>query len=118
MQVHQSSVPMLLAPVRVKQSQYKPGQALRVPGGREAPRFQDNRHMKMVRLSALSTDRLYPPGNITGTHFCLRLSRPQGHSAAGRIMLMKNSNDTIGCQTRDLPARNTVCQPTAPQLPH
>jgi hypothetical protein len=25
----------------------------------EAPRFQDNRHMKAVRLSALSTDRLY-----------------------------------------------------------
>jgi hypothetical protein len=26
----------------------------------EAPRFQDSRHMKMVRLSALSTGRLYP----------------------------------------------------------
>ena len=27
-----------------------------------------------------STGRLYTPGNITGTHFCLILSRPQGHS--------------------------------------
>jgi len=26
----------------------------------EAPRFQDNRHIKVVRLSALSTGRLYP----------------------------------------------------------
>ena len=26
----------------------------------EAPRFQDNRHMKVVRLSALRTGRLYP----------------------------------------------------------
>jgi hypothetical protein len=26
----------------------------------EAPRFQDNRHMKVVRLSALSTGLLYP----------------------------------------------------------
>jgi hypothetical protein len=26
------------------------------------------------------------PGNIPGTHFCLRLSRPQGHSAIGRIL--------------------------------
>jgi hypothetical protein len=26
----------------------------------EAPRFIDNRHMKVVRLSALRTDRLYP----------------------------------------------------------
>jgi len=36
----------------------------------EAPRFQDNRRMKMVRLSALFTGCLYPPGNIPGTHFC------------------------------------------------
>jgi len=35
----------------------------------EAPRFQDNRHMKAVRLSTLRTGRLYPPGNIPGTHF-------------------------------------------------
>jgi len=27
----------------------------------EVPRFQDNWHMKVVRLSALRTDRLYPP---------------------------------------------------------
>ena len=27
-----------------------------------------------------------PPGNIPGTHFCWRLSRPQGHSAIGRIL--------------------------------
>ena len=26
-----------------------------------------------------------PPGNAPGTHFCYRLSRPQGHSAIGRI---------------------------------
>ena len=43
----------------------------------EAPRFQDNRHMKLVRLSALSTGCLYPQRNIPGTHFCYRLSRPQ-----------------------------------------
>jgi hypothetical protein len=36
----------------------------------EAPRFVDNRHMKVVRLSALRTGRLYPPGNSPGTHFC------------------------------------------------
>jgi hypothetical protein len=27
----------------------------------EAPRFVDNRHMKVVGLSALCTGRLYPP---------------------------------------------------------
>ena len=35
----------------------------------EVPRFQDNRHMKVVRLSDLRTGRLYPPGNIPDTHF-------------------------------------------------
>jgi hypothetical protein len=35
----------------------------------EAHRFQDKKHMKVVRLSALRTGRLYPPGNIPGTHF-------------------------------------------------
>jgi hypothetical protein len=35
----------------------------------EAPRVLDNRHMKVVMLSALGTGRLYTPGNITGTHF-------------------------------------------------
>ena len=62
----------------------------------EAPRFQDSRHMKVVRFSALRTGCLYPLSNIPGTHSWLRLSRPQGHSAAGRITSMKNPNDTIG----------------------
>jgi hypothetical protein len=35
----------------------------------EVPRFQDNRHMKVVRLSALNNGRLYPPGIVPGTHF-------------------------------------------------
>jgi len=41
---------------KVKQSIYRPGQALRV----EAPRFQESRHIKVVRLSALRTGRLNP----------------------------------------------------------
>ena len=77
-------------------------------------RFQDNRYMKVKRLSALRTGRLYLPGNIPGTHFCPRLRRPQGYRAAGRIRSMKNFNETIGNRTRDLPARSAVPQPTAP----
>jgi hypothetical protein len=42
------------------------------------------------------------------------LSQPQGDSAAGRIMSMKNSSDTIRNRTRDLPACSAVPQPTAP----
>ena len=65
--------------------------------------------MKVVRLSATKTGRLYPPGNIPGTHFCQRLSRPQGHRGDRRIMLMKNSNETIGNRTRHFPACSTRC---------
>jgi hypothetical protein len=36
----------------------------------EDARFQDIWHMKVVRLSAIGTGRLYPPGNISCTHFC------------------------------------------------
>jgi len=53
-----------------------------------------------------------PPGNAPGTHFCYRLSRPQGHSAIGRFMLKKNSSDAIGNRTRDLPTCSAVPQPT------
>jgi hypothetical protein len=38
-----------------------------------------------VRLSALSACCSFPFRKIPGTHFCQRLSQPQGHSAAGRI---------------------------------
>jgi len=70
--------------------------------------------MKVVGLSALRTDRLYPPGVIPGTYFWWRLSRPQGHSAAGRIMSMKSSSDTIGNRTSDLPVCSAEPQPTTP----
>jgi hypothetical protein len=55
----------------------------------KAPRFLSNWHTKVVRLSVLRTGRLYPAGNIPGTHFFYGLSRPQGHSVAGRIKSWK-----------------------------
>jgi len=66
-------------------------------------------------LSALRTGRLYPSGYIPGTHFCYILSPLRARSAAGRIMSMKISNDTIGNRTRDLPVSSAVPQPTAPR---
>jgi len=45
--------------VMAKQSQYRPGQALRLPGGLGS-KCQDNRYTKVVRLSTLGTGRLYP----------------------------------------------------------
>jgi hypothetical protein len=32
------------------------------------PEFLNNRHMKVVRLSALGTGHLYPLGDVCGTH--------------------------------------------------
>ena len=79
----------------------------------QTPRFWDSWQMMVVHLSALRTCRLYPLGNISGTHFCWRLSWPQGHSATGRITSMKNSNDTIGNWTYDFLACTAVPQRTA-----
>jgi hypothetical protein len=51
---------------KVKQSLYRPWGFQEA----EAPWFQDIRHMKVVRLTALCTGGLYSPGNIPSTHFC------------------------------------------------
>ena len=54
-----------------------------------------------------------PSESIPGTLFCYRLSLSQGHSAVGRIMSMKNSNETIGNRIWDLLTCSAVSQPTA-----
>ena len=43
-----------------------------------------------------------------------RLSRLQGHCAAGRIISMKNYNEITGNRTRDLPACSLLSQRTEP----
>jgi hypothetical protein len=96
--------------LKVKATHYRPGQAL----GVKAPRFLDNQRMKVVRLSALRTGRIYPAGNTRGTHFCYILSRSQGHSATDSIMSKKNSNDTIGERNGDLSVFSAVPQATEP----
>jgi hypothetical protein len=74
--------------------------------------------MMLLRLSALRTGCHYPTGSIPGTHFCWKSSRPQGHSTAGRIMSVKNSNDTIGYRAGELPACRVVPEATVtPRAP-
>ena len=55
-----------------------------------------------------------PPRKYLWYSFLLGVESPHGHSAAGRIMSMKNTNDSIGNQTRNLPACSAVPQPTEP----
>ena len=54
------------------------------------------------KVGSLKHRPLLHPGNTPGTHFCYRLSPPEGHSAIGRITSMKISNDTIRNRTSDL----------------
>jgi hypothetical protein len=103
--------------VKVKPSYYRPGQALRVPRvwGSQISKQSLNEGGKIVSRTHRPP---LPPGNIPGTHFCYRLSQPQSHSAAGRIMSIKNSSNIIRNRTRDLPTCSALPQPTAlPRAP-
>jgi hypothetical protein len=64
-----------------------------------------------VRLSALRAGRPLPPGRFLV--LIVGLSRPHGHSAAGRIRPIEKSND-IEIRTRDHPACSIVPQPFRP----
>ena len=90
-----------------------PLQAQTVPGGwgSQISRQPVHEGGKVVRPTHRPP---LPPENIPVIHFCYRPNRPQENSAAGRITLMKNFNDTIGNRTRDHPACSAVPQPTAP----
>jgi len=64
-------------------------------------------------MTALQIGQLHLPGNITGTHFCYRLSQYQGHTAAGRVCQRKIQVTKSGIWTRDLMAFSAVPQPNA-----
>ena len=90
-----------------------PGQALRAPEG-WTPRISKQKAQEGGKVVNPMHQPPLPPGDIPGTHFCYRMNRPQGHTAAGRIKSIPMT--LITNQSRDLPACSAVPKPTVP--PH
>jgi len=72
----------------VKEKIYHSFTGLRCPEGSKKLRFPDYVTMaeEGSKVVSLTHRPLLLPRNTPGTHFCLRLSRPQGHSTIGRIL--------------------------------
>jgi hypothetical protein len=97
-------------PLHLHKGKAVPLQAWSGPDGSRELKFPDYMTTAQDGGKVVSLTHRPPlaPENAPGTHFCYRLSRPQGHSVIGRIMSMKNSNDTIWNRTSDLPICSTI----------
>jgi hypothetical protein len=77
--------------VKVKQALYRPGQALRVPGGWGSQISQQQTHDSGKVVSLMHRLPL-PPRKYSWNQFLLEANQTQGHTVAGRMPL-KNSCD-------------------------
>jgi hypothetical protein len=92
--------------LRVKLSLYMPRQAAESSRWLRHSRFLENRHVKVTSFSALRTGHLYPSQRRFLVLISVgKLSRPQAHSAAGRIKSMKNLKYPIETATSRLVAQ-------------
>jgi hypothetical protein len=75
------------------------------------PHFLDNWLTDGGEVVSLTRQPPFTPREIPGTHFCQRLSWPQGHSVAGRTRSIEKFNNVIG--------NSIVPQPTTlPRAPY
>ena len=66
----------------------------------QAPIFQENELMKVVRLSDLRSSRLYPRINIPGIRFSLRLIRPVNYYDLISILISCTTSIYLYCRER------------------
>jgi hypothetical protein len=79
----------------------KADSVVRRKGSRILPRQSATNGGEVVRLVRRPPFTSPPPPKIRGTHYCYRLSRPQGHSTAGRIRYIEKIH-LIGIRSRNL----------------
>jgi hypothetical protein len=84
----------------------------------EAPTISRRSALEGGKVVSRTHRQPLPRGKIPGNHFCYRLNRLQGNSAAGRMKSMNNSNNPIANRTRNLSACGAVPLPTTlPRTP-
>jgi hypothetical protein len=93
-------------------SRNRPSVAQRVT---EALGSQIFKSLGTLRLGRLTHRAPLPPGNVPGTHFCYRMSRPQGHGAFGRTLSLKNP--VIPPEIDPGNVRSSALTTTQPQAP-
>jgi hypothetical protein len=98
--------------VKIKQSHYRPGQALRVPRGWGSQIPKQSAHEGGKVVSPTHRPPL-PPGNIPGTLSVTGWVVPRAIVRPEDLCQWKKSSDTIGNRTRNFPACSAGPQPTA-----
>ena len=99
--------------VKLKQSHYRPGEAVRIPGDWGSQISWQSAH-KGGKVVSPTLRSLLPIREYSWHSFMLETESTRGSQRGRKDYSKKNSKDIIGNRTCDLPACRTVPHPTAP----